>query len=156
MNSMVRFAVRMANEPARRFKALWNAFGFVLAALYVSLGALYALLDDRAVQGNTLNLIHSFYGGSLRPHGVVLLALGLVFTYGLADYRRITKWTLLAMIIYMAWTIILAIGQSLLTPITYTVFPWYGFGLAVGVVLWIFAPPLGADGRPYRGRPGRA
>lgn len=151
---MVRFAIRVANEPARRFRLLWNTFGFLLAGLYVALGALYLAFGDNAYQGTSLNLV-STIEGSLRVHGAICIGLGLLFTYGLHEYRRLTKYTLLAMVVYLFWTMVLLFGQGLIASISYTAVPWYCFALGSGLALWVLAPPLGDNGRVYDGRPSR-
>lgn len=151
---MVHFVVRIANDPARRFKLLYDLVCFGIAALFVVIGAGYALGGRNAVfSPHALGLLESLERpiGGLHAHGIILLGLGLLLAYGSGNFRRSTRIALQLTSFYSLLTAILIISGWWFFKIDFPRPWWYVFTSFLSITLLVLAPPLDERGRAYRG-----
>jgi hypothetical protein len=144
---VVRYVIRVANEPARRFKILWYSVAWAIAAIFMVIGAGYLVVGDAAESGSALSYVRSVEH-DLRIHGILMMAFSAFLIYGLNDYRRVTRWALFAVFLYALWVAILIFGSFALHA-SWGAPWWYLFVAALSCVLIILAPPLGTSGRRW-------
>ncbi len=150
---MVRFVVRVANEPARRFQLLWNLVGFGIAVVFMIIGSGYLVAGRGATASMSFHLLENLldFAGGLRAHGFILMSLALSLSYGLGNYRRFTRWALIAVLFYSLIVAIMVMGGWFFYAISFGTPFWYLFTAFLSGVLIVLAPPLDEHGRMYRG-----
>lgn len=144
--------VTIANDPAKRFRALWYVVAWALTGVYFFIGAGYATAGAGVIQSKALNVNAQIEGG-LRTHGFIMVALSILLTYGLNDYRRVTRYAMMLYFLYSAWTLIMIVAGWFINGVSWGAPWWYVLTSVLSGTLLVLAPPLGKDGKRYRGEP---
>jgi hypothetical protein len=148
---VVRFIVRVANEPARRFRLLWHIVAWSICITIGVIGVGYAAGGQRATSGKALQLVQNLEPGGLRTHGWILLFVSFILAATLHDYRRLTRWALVVALFYSLLTATLVFGSWLFYPVSWGAPFWYLFLSMLLASLIVLAPPLTESGRRYDG-----
>lgn len=147
---IVNRVIQFANEPAKRFKILWYAVAWCLAGVYFGIGAGYASGGKGVIQSKALNVAAALEG-NLHVHGFVMMGVAVLLTYGLSDYRRITKWALAIYFFYSFWTLAMILIGWVFYGISWGAPWWYLLTSALSAILITVAPPLNKDGTRFKG-----
>lgn len=139
--------VTVANDPARRFRLLWQLVSWSLAFVFVIIGSGYLVGGQSAASSHTLQLVVNLYGGNYHVHGAVMVALGMFLTFGIGNtYTKHARLALQLMSFYALLVAGLIFGGWWVYDITFAAPWWYVLVAFMSVVLLILAPPL------YRGQ----
>lgn len=154
---MVRFIITVANEPASRFKLLYQATAWAITGLSLWIGAGYAVGGQRAINSSSLGLISGALPGGLHMHGYILCGLGLLLASGLPDFRPRTRFALIGILFYAVLCAILIGANFVFVPISWAEPAWYSFLAFLAGVLVVLAPPVPVthSGRRSLGRRNR-
>lgn len=153
---MVGFVVRIANEPARRFKLLWTLVGCGIATIFMVIGAGYAVGGRGADSSDELRLLQNIENpiGGLHAHGFILMGTALWLAYSMGNYNRLSRQALQWTAFYSLATSTLIFGGWFFVKISFGAPWWYLFTAFLSIVLLVLAPPLDRQGRLYRGEDG--
>lgn len=138
---MVRFIVTVANEPAKRFKFLYQVTAWAISGLTLWIGAGYALAGGRAISSSTLSLLANMLPGGLHVHGLILCILGLTLASALPEFRVRTRVALIGILFYALLTAILVAANFMFVPISWAAPAWYLFLACLAGALVVLAPP---------------
>lgn len=144
--------IKAANEPAQRFKLLWYGVAWALAGVYFFIGVGYAGAGSGVIQSKALN-VAALMEGNLHVHGFIMIGVAVLLTYGLSDYRRVTRWALLLYMFYSTWTLTMILIGWAFYGITWGAPWWYLLTSFLSGYLVSLAPPLNKDGSRYAGAP---
>lgn len=147
------FVVQIANDPARRFRIIWYFFARTISIALAVIGSLYFGGGNRAAFGPGAGSLRAVTDleGSLNVHGALLLGFSLFALGTLSDYRKITRVALIACALYTFWVGVMITASAILFHGSWGAPVWY-FASTVWIsFLVIIAPPLGSDGRRWRG-----
>lgn len=150
IRTAVNRVVKIANEPATRFKILWYSVAWALAGVYFFIGAGYAGAGKGVIQSRALNAA-ALLEGNLHVHGFIMMGVGVFLTYGLNDYRRITRWAMIVYLFYSMWTLIMILIGWVFYGISWGAPWWYLLTSVLSVTLLVLAPPLDKDGKRFKG-----
>lgn len=142
--------IKVANEPAQRFKLLWYAVAWSLAGVYFFIGAGYAGAGSGVIQSRALN-VATLLEGNLHIHGFIMMGVGVFLTYGLNDYRRLTKWALVTYFFYSFWTLLMILIGWFFYGVSWGAPWWYLLTASLACILLLLAPPLNKDGKRFKG-----
>lgn len=142
--------IQIANEPARRFRILWYVVAWSCALVYFVIGVGYAGAGHGAIQSNALSVV-SRIEGNLRIHGSIMMAIAIFLTYGLNDYRRVTRIALVLYFFYSIWTAIMIFSGWFIHGLSWGAPWWYVFTSTLSGALLVLAPPLSKNGKRFSG-----
>lgn len=145
---MVRFVIRAANEPAKRFRLLWYFVGWCIAGIYLIVGGGYLAAGKGATNSSALLEVVRVER-NYHIHGALMVLIGALLIYGLSDYRRATRRALFAVFLYSLWVAILIIGGWHQAGVTWAGPFWYLFVAVLSGGLIVLAPPLNPSGRRW-------
>lgn len=148
--NVVKRVITFANEPAKRFKILWYAVAWSLAGVYFGIGAGYASGGSVVIQSRALN-VAALLEGNLHVHGFIMMGVAVLLTYGLNDYRRITKWGLVLYFFYSMWTLSMILIGWVFYGVSWGAPWWYLLTSVLSGTLLALAPPLNKDGTRFKG-----
>lgn len=141
--------IKIANDPARRFRILWYFVAWCVAAIFMVVGAGYLVGGNNATtQVNSYHLVLQVER-SFRIHGAIMMGTAAFLIYGLGDYRRITRHALVVVLLYSLWVTVLVIGGWVSGDIIWATPFWYLLVAVLTGGLLVLAPPLDPDGRRF-------
>lgn len=141
--------ITAATDPANRFRMLYNFVCYSIAGVFLAIGGGYVFGGAHAASSQTLHLLLNIER-SYRVHGAIMCLLGLGLVRGI-PFTIWTRRVLLALLFYSLYTALMIVGGWFLESVSFGAPFWYLFvAVLVGGLLW-FAPPLGPDGKVYRG-----
>ncbi len=128
-----------------KHRMLWYTVGWLIAGVYVGVGSGYAVGRWTNTAERALKLLSNIEG-SLRTHGVILLALAMFLCFALGHYSRLTWLALILSTFYSLVTAILIFLGWFFGPIAWGAPWWYLFTGALSAALMVYAPPAGTPG----------
>lgn len=157
LSGLVSYVRQFANEPVRRFRALWLIVGVVTDLVLLVLGGSYALESRRiSPDGPLARIVDSVpYGFTL--HGWVLATLGVLNLWGVAATSqrytarnwRLLRWSSIGILFYSCWSIAAYAGGVWLLHVQCSKSIWcYLLTAALGTAMVMLRPPLGQPGVP--------
>jgi hypothetical protein len=152
--SVIDEAVRSANEPARRFRLIWNLFGAGLCGIFAIIGSGYLVGGRKATASHTLQLLENLESpiGGLHTHGLIMLAMALFLAYGLGPhYRRSTRIALIAITFYSLTVATMVFGGWALYSVSFAAPWWYVYTAFNAMTLLILAPSVLSHPAPIVG-----
>lgn len=148
---MVRFIITVANDPARRFRLIWQLIAWGLGVLFMIIGAGYLVGGRAAADPGTLRLLTNLlrFGNVVsvadgyRIHGGIMMIIGMFLIHGIHDnYTRKARIALQIVLLYSLIVALMIFGGWITYDITFEAAWWYVFTSFLSAVLLILAPPL--------------
>lgn len=148
---VVRFVITVANDPARRFRLIWQLFAWGIGVVFIVIGSGYLVGGRAASSSRTLQLLVNLQGHNYHIHGAILMALGVLLVQAIGEvYTRRTRIVLQLITLYSLITASMIFGSWIVYDVDFAAPWWYVLTAFFSIVLLIMAPPL-IDGRMYTG-----
>jgi hypothetical protein len=127
----------------------WRTCGWILSTWGLIQGVNYASTGNSRVYSPSLYVLVKFVPGGMRTHGIIMLAITVLFLYTMRTGDQHTRWVLEAFCGYLIFVTIAAFGSWWLAPNkpNYAApFTWLALaGIAAAMIAF---PPTGYRSRP--------
>lgn len=129
------------------FRSFWLAIAWILVGWTLWQGASYAITGNSQVHSPTLYVLANEVPFGMRTHGILMLALALLFVYHLKATSRSTKKVLRVFCGYNIAVAVSVVGSWWVTGQVVFSAPsfWLAFAAISGAMLRWPPPPKGSD-----------